>query len=132
MTMTDPIADMLTRIRNANSEGHATTDVLCSRVNKEIARVLLDEGFIRAWKAVEEGPQGLVRIYLKYEDSGQRVIRGIERISKPGRRVYRGADDIEPVLEGTGITIVSTPKGMMSDRQCRQEKVGGEILCQVW
>ncbi len=132
MTMTDPIADMLTRIRNAASIGHASADVLATGINQEIAKVLLAEGFIHALKSVEETVPGMLRIYLKYGDRGEAIIRGIDRVSCPGRRVYRRADEITPVFQGTGITIVSTPKGVLSDRQCRQEKVGGEVLCQVW
>jgi len=132
MTMTDPIADMLTRIRNAASIGQASADVLASGVNEEIAKVLLAEGFIHAWKKMAETTPGLLRIYLKYGDRGEAIIRGIDRVSSPGRRVYRRAEEIKPVFQGTGIVIVSTPKGVLSDRQCRQEKVGGEVLCQVW
>lgn len=132
MTMTDPIADMLTRVRNAASTGKASVDVLASGTNQEIAKVLLAEGFIHAWKPMDEGLHGMLRIYLKYGDRGEAIIRGIDRVSRPGRRVYRRADDIQPVYQGTGIMIVTTPKGVLSDRQCRQEKVGGEVLCQVW
>lgn len=132
MTMTDPIADMLTRVRNAIRAGHEAVDMPSSRLKQEIARVLLEEGFISAWKAVEARPQALLRLYLKTDDAGRQVIRGIKRISTPGRRIYRGVADLKPVLAGTGVAIVSTPKGIMSDRQCRAERLGGEVLCEVW
>jgi len=132
MTMTDPIADLLTRIRNATRAGHASVDAPASRLKEQVARVLLEEGFITAYKVVETAPQNLLRIYLKYDREGRAVLRGLRRISRPGRRVYQGVETLKPVLAGTGIAIVSTSKGVFSDRQCRKERVGGEVLCHVW
>jgi len=132
MTMTDPIADLLTRIRNAVRAGHASVDAPASRLKEQVARVLLEEGFITAYKVVEAAPQNLLRIYLKYDREGRAVLRGLRRISRPGRRVYQGVETLKPVLTGTGIAIVSTSKGVFSDRRCRKERVGGEVLCHVW
>jgi small subunit ribosomal protein S8 len=132
MTMTDPVADMLTRIRNATAAGQDAVEVLSSNINREIAKVLLAEGFVRAWKEMKETTPPMIRIHLKYGERGERILRRIQRVSRPGRRVYRGAEELTPFLEGTGIFIVSTPKGVLSDRQCRRERVGGEVLCQVW
>lgn len=132
MSMTDPIADMLTRIRNAAMAGHETVDMPCSKLKAEIARVLKEEGFIDAWKQVESTPADLLRLYLKYDDYGKKIIRGVDRVSSPGRRVYKPAEQLKPVLANTGVAIVSTSKGVMSDRECRRQKVGGEVLCLVW
>jgi small subunit ribosomal protein S8 len=131
MTMTDPIADMLTRVRNGLMARQSVADVLASGINEQVARVLLEEGFIQAWKKLEDG-QHLLRVYLKYTEEGDPVIRGIERVSTPGRRTYRAVGELKPVYSGTGIAIVSTSKGVLSDRQCRHEHVGGEVLCLVW
>lgn len=132
MTMTDPIADMLTRIRNANVVKHETVDVPASNMKKELARILLEEGFIRGYDVIEDGKQGIIRIQLKYGQSGERVIQGIKRISKPGMRVYTNAYEVPKVLNGLGISIISTSKGILTDRQARKENVGGEVICYVW
>ena len=132
MTMTDPIADMLTRIRNANTVKHETVDVPASNIKKEIARILLEEGFVRGYDVIEDEKQGIIRIQLKYGQSGERVIQGIKRISKPGMRVYTNAYEVPKVLNGLGISIISTSKGILTDKQARKENVGGEVICYVW
>ena len=132
MTMTDPIADMLTRIRNANVVKHETVDVPASNIKKEIARILLEEGFVRGYDVIEDGKQGIIRIQLKYGQSGERVISGLKRISKPGMRVYAANQEIPKVLNGLGISIISTSKGILTDKQARKENVGGEVICYVW
>ena len=132
MTMTDPIADMLTRIRNANTVKHETVDVPASNIKKEIVRILLEEGFVRGYDVIEDEKQGIIRIQLKYGQAGERVIQGIKRISKPGRRVYSSVEDMPRVLSGLGIAIVSTSKGIVTHRVARRENVGGEILAFVW
>jgi len=132
MTMTDPIADMLTRIRNANVVKHETVDVPASNMKKELARILLEEGFVRGYDVIEDGKQGIIRVQLKYGQAGERVITGLKRISKPGMRVYAANHDIPKVLNGLGISIISTSKGILTDRQARKENVGGEVICYVW
>ena len=132
MTMTDPIADMLTRIRNANVVKHETVDVPASNIKKELARILLEEGFIRGYDVIEDGKQGIIRIQLKYGQSGERVISGLKRISKPGMRVYAAKQEIPRVLNGLGISVISTSKGILTDKQARKENVGGEVICYVW
>ena len=132
MTMTDPIADMLTRIRNANTVKHETVDVPASNIKKEIARILLEEGFIRGYDVIEDGKQGIIRIQLKYGQTGERVISGLKRISKPGMRVYADKHEVPRVLNGLGISIISTSKGILTDKQARKENVGGEVICYVW
>ena len=132
MTMTDPIADMLTRIRNANTVKHETVDVPASNIKKEIARILLEEGFVRGYDVIEDGKQGIIRIQLKYGQSGERVISGLKRISKPGMRVYAANHEIPKVLNGLGISVISTSKGILTDKQARKENVGGEVICYVW
>ena len=132
MTMTDPIADMLTRIRNANVVKHETVDVPASNMKKELARILLEEGFIRGYDVIEDGKQGIIRIQLKYGQTGERVISGLKRISKPGMRVYADKHEVPRVLNGLGITIISTSKGILTDKQARKENVGGEVICYVW
>ena len=132
MTMTDPIADMLTRIRNANMVKHETVDVPASNMKKEIARILLEEGFIRGYDVIEDGKQGIIRIQLKYGQMSERVITGLKRISKPGMRVYAANQEIPKVLNGLGISIISTSKGILTDKQARKENVGGEVICYVW
>ena len=132
MTMTDPIADMLTRIRNANVVKHETVDVPASNMKKEIARILLEEGFVRGYDVIEDGKQGIIRIQLKYGQSGERVISGLKRISKPGMRVYAANHEIPKVLNGLGISVISTSKGILTDKQARKENVGGEVICYVW
>lgn len=132
MTMTDPIADMLTRIRNANVVKHETVDVPASNMKKELSRILLEEGFIRGYDVIEDGKQGIIRIQLKYGQTGERVISGLKRISKPGMRVYAAKDEIPKVLNGLGISVISTSKGVLTDKQARKENVGGEVICYVW
>ena len=129
--MTDPIADMLTRVRNAVRVERAFVDIPSSRVKRGIADVLKREGFIWDWTEVEESPVNVLRLELKYGSNGERVIQTIRRMSKPGRRVYSHCKDLKPVLGGMGITIISTSKGVISDREARREKIGGEILCEV-
>lgn len=130
--MTDPIADMLSRIRNANNARHKSVDVPCSNIKKEIARILLDEGYIKGYDVVEDDKQGMIKIDLKYSQDGERVISGLKRISKPGLRVYVKCDDVPKVLGGLGIAIISTSKGIITDKMARQNKVGGEVICYVW
>ena len=132
MTMTDPIADMLTRIRNANMVKHETVDVPASNMKKELARILLEEGFVRGYDVIEDGKQGIIRIQLKYGQTGERVISGLKRISKTGMRVYAAKNEVPRVLNGLGISIISTSKGVITDRQARKENVGGEVICYVW
>ena len=132
MHITDPIADMLTRIRNANSAKHSTVDVPASNMKKSIAQILLDEGYIKAFQIVEDGTQGIIRITLKYNAGKEKVISGLRRVSKPGLRVYVGADELPQVLRGLGIAIVSTSKGVMTDKAARAAHVGGEVLAFVW
>lgn len=132
MTMTDPIADMLTRIRNASQVKHETVDVPASNIKKELARILLEEGFVRGYDVIEDGKQGIIRIQLKYSAEGERVIQGLKRISKPGMRVYAASEDLPKVLSGLGVAIISTSKGIMTDREARKAKVGGEVICYVW
>ena len=132
MTMTDPIADMLTHIRNANVVKHETLDVPASNMKKELSRILLEEGFIRGYDVIEDGKQGIIRIQLKYGQTGERVISGLKRISKPGMRVYADKHEVPRVLNGLGISIISTSKGILTDKQARKENVGGEVICYVW
>ena len=132
MTMTDPIADMLTRIRNANVVKHETVDVPASNMKKELSRILFEEGFIRGYDVIEDGKQGIIRIQLKYGQTGERVISGLKRISKPGMRVYADKHEVPRVLNGLGISIISTSKGILTDKQARKENVGGEVICYVW
>jgi len=129
---TDPIADMLTAIRNALRARQAKVDVPASRLKSEIARVLKEEGFLAAYKNIEEGGKKILRVYLKYGPNKQSVISGLKRISKPGRRVYRPKAELKPVMGGLGISIVTTPQGLMTGRQARRRGVGGEILCEIW
>ena len=129
MQITDPIADMLTRIRNAGAARHETTDVPASKMKKSIAQILLDEGYIKDFQLVDNGNQGLIRITLKY---GAKAITGIKRVSKPGLRVYAGAQELPKVLRGLGVAIISTSKGVMTDKKARELNVGGEVLAFVW
>jgi len=131
MHITDPIADMLTRIRNANSARHDTVDVPASNMKKSIAQILLDEGYIKSFQIIDDGTQGVIRITLKYNGK-DKVITGLRRVSKPGLRVYVGADELPRVLRGLGIAIVSTSKGVMTDKAARANHVGGEVLAFVW
>ncbi len=132
MNTTDPIADMLTRIRNANSSKHKTVDVPSSKMKLAIANILFQEGYIKSFEEISNDVQGTIRISLKYDENGNRVIAGIKRISKPGLRVYASKEDLPKVLNGLGIAIVSTSKGMMTDREARKEGLGGEVLAYVW
>ena len=132
MSMTDPIADMLTRIRNAITSRHDRVELPSSKLKIEVAKILKSEGFIGNFKVVEEGPQPVLRLYLKYSDDGEPVIHGIERISRPGRRVYRGKEAIPQVLGGLGLAIVSTSQGVLAGHDAVRKGVGGEVLCQVW
>ena len=132
MHITDPVADMLTRIRNANSAKHDTVDVPASNMKKSIAQILLDEGYIKSFQMVEDGLQGVLHITLKYNAGKEKVITGLRRVSKPGLRVYVGADELPSVLRGLGIAIVSTSKGVMTDKKARAAHVGGEVLAFVW
>ena len=133
MAMSDPIADMLTRIRNANTAKHDTVDVPASKIKTEIARILLDEGYIKAYEIVEDGVVKTIKITLKYgADKNQKVISGLKRISKPGLRVYAGVENMPKVLGGLGIAIISTNKGIVTDKEARAMNVGGEVLAFVW
>ncbi len=132
MNLTDPIADMLTRIRNANSVGKDRVDIPASKVKTSIGELLKDEGFINDVKLVERKPQNMIRVYLKYGDDDEKVISGIKRISKPGLRVYVGNDEVPQVLGGLGIAVISTSQGVMSDKEAREKGIGGEVLCYVW
>ncbi|SHK35920.1 30S ribosomal protein S8 [Paramaledivibacter caminithermalis] len=132
MTMTDPIADMLTRIRNANLVKHESVDIPASNLKKSIANILLEEGFIKGFDVIEDGKQGLIRVQLKYGPSKERVITGLKKISKPGLRVYAKKDEIPKVLGGLGIAIVSTSSGVITDKKARKLGVGGEVICYVW
>lgn len=129
---TDPIADMLTRIRNAVSNGAEAVDVPYSRIKDALAKVLVEEGYLVQYAVIEQEPRSILRIQLKYGLDGERVIQRIRRISKPGRRIYRSYTDLRPVLDGLGISVLSTSQGVMSDRQARARKVGGEVLCEVY
>ena len=132
MQITDPVADMLTRIRNANSAKHETVDVPASNLKKAIAQILLDEGYIKSYTLVDNGNQGIIHITLKYLAKKEQVISGLKRVSKPGLRIYAGAGEIPYVLKGLGIAIISTPKGVMTDKKARQLHIGGEVLAFVW
>ena len=132
MSMTDPIADMLTRIRNANRALHDRVDIPASRVKVQLARILNEEGFIRNYRLIEGGKQGVLRLYLKYGPDNMRVITDIQRVSRPGLRVYAGVTKLPRVRSGLGVAIVSTSRGLMTDRAAREGKVGGEVLCAVW
>lgn len=132
MVMSDPIADMLTRIRNANVVRHETVEMPASKVKKQIAEILKREGFIRDAEYIEDNKQGIIRIFLKYGPNQERVITGLKRISKPGLRVYTQATEVPRVLGGLGIAIISTSKGIMTDKEARQVKSGGEVVCYVW
>jgi small subunit ribosomal protein S8 len=128
----DPIADMLTRIRNANALHYESVKMPSSKLKVEIAKILVEEGFIRGYDVIEDGKQGIIRIQLKYGQTGERVISGLKRISKPGMRVYADKHEVPRVLNGLGISIISTSKGILTDKQARKENVGGEVICYVW
>ena len=132
MQMSDVIADMLTRIRNANNAKHETVDIPASNMKKAIADILLEEGYIKGYQVIEDGKQGIIRVTLKYTPAKQKVIRGIRRVSKPGLRIYAGSEDMPKVMNGLGTVIVSTSKGLMTDKKARAEKIGGEIIAFVW
>ena len=132
MQISDVIADMLTRIRNANDAKHDTVDIPASNLKKSIAQILLDEGYIKNFQIVEDGKQGIIRVTLKYAAGKQKVIHGLKRVSKPGLRIYSNCEDMPKVMNGLGIAIVSTSKGVMTDKKARKANVGGEILAFVW
>ena len=132
MTMTDPIADMLTRIRNAQMVFHESVDIPHSKLKTKLAEVLKSEGYVRSFRVISDGRRRFIRIFLKYDEKGTPVIEGLKRISKPSRRVYIGYDDIPKVLNGYGVNLISTSKGILTDREARKMRVGGEILCSVW
>ena len=132
MQMSDVIADMLTRIRNANDAKHATVDIPASNMKKAIAEILVNEGYVKSFETIEDGKQGVIRITLKYQGNKQKVLRGIRRVSKPGLRIYASCEDMPRVMNGLGIAIVSTSKCIMTDKQARKENVGGEVLAFVW
>ena len=132
MQITDPIADLLTRIRNANSAKHETVDIPASNMKKAITKILLDEGYIKGFQVIDDSKQGIIRVTLKYGENKSKVISGIKRVSRPGLRIYAGVEELPKVLKGLGIAIISTSKGIMTDKQARAEKVGGEVLAFVW
>ncbi|MCL6584436.1 MAG: 30S ribosomal protein S8 [bacterium] len=132
MALTDPIADMLTRIRNASMAKFQAVDIPSSRVKQEIVRILKEEGYIRAYKVIDDQKQGIIRIYLKYTENNRPIITNLRRISKPSRRVYVKKDEIPRVLGGLGIAVLSTPRGIMTDKNTRRAGLGGEVLCYVW
>ena len=132
MNTTDPIADMLTRIRNANSAKHKTVDIPASNMKKAIANILLEEGYVKEVEEIKNDTQGMLRITLKYDEKGKRVIDGLRRISKPGLRVYASKDELPKVLNGLGIALISTSKGIKTDKEARAEGLGGEVLAYVW
>ncbi len=132
MSNMDPVSDLLARIRNAHLAKHDRVDVPTSKLKAEICRILKEEGFIRNFRLVDQQPISVLRIFLEYDESGSPAINHLRRISKPGRRVYRGAEDIRPVLNGRGLGVISTNQGVLSDRQARERRLGGEVLCEVW
>lgn len=132
MQITDPIADMLTRIRNAGSARHETVDIPNSKMKKAIAEILLEEGYIKSFQLIDDGTQGIIRVTLKYLPGKEKAIQGLRRVSKPGLRVYAGADELPQILRGLGIAIISTSKGIMTDKKARAQHVGGEVLAFVW
>ena len=132
MQITDPIADMLTRIRNANSAKHDSVEIPASNLKKAIAEILVEEGYIKSYQVTEDGKQGIIKVVLKYGPSKSKVIQGLRRVSNPGLRVYAGAEDMPKVMRGLGIAIISTSKGVMTDKRARKENIGGEVLAFVW
>jgi small subunit ribosomal protein S8 len=132
MQITDPIADLLTRIRNANNARHETVEVPASNMKKAIVQILLEEGYIKKYEVIEDGRQGIIKIWLKYGQNKSQVLVGLKRVSKPGLRVYANQEDLPRVLKGLGIAIISTSKGIMTDKKARREHVGGEVLAFVW
>ncbi len=132
MNITDPIADMLTRIRNANTSKHKTVDIPSSNIKKAIAEILFKEGYIKSYEEIADENQGIIRINIKYDENGNRVIAGLKRISKPGLRVYAAKDELPRVLNGLGIALISTSKGIMTDKEARAQGIGGEVLAYIW
>lgn len=132
MAMTDVIADMLTRIRNANDVGHPEVDIPCSKMKEAIAQTLKDEGYIKDFEVIDDGKQGILKVYLKYGPNKQKIITGIKRISKPGLRIYANKNEIPKVMGGLGTVILSTSKGIMTDKEARKQQIGGEVICYVW
>ncbi len=132
MTMTDPVADMLTRIRNANTVGHATVDIPASKMKKSIAEILVKEGYIKGFNIIDDGKQGIMKVQMKYGADKEKVISGLKKISKPGLKVYAKSDEVPRVLGGLGIAIISTSSGILSDKEARKLGVGGEVICYVW
>lgn len=132
MNTTDPIADMLTRIRNANSAKHTTVDIPASNMKRAIAQILFDEGYIKSFEEIKDEKQGIIRVTLKYDENGKRVISGLKRISKPGLRIYVSKDELPQVLNGLGIALISTSKGIMTDKAARAAGLGGEVLAYIW
>lgn len=132
MQVTDTIADMLTRIRNANSAKHDSVDIPASNMKKSIAQILVDEGFVKSFTVIDDGKQGIIRIQLKYGENKSRVLQGLKRVSKPGLRIYTNVEDMPQVMRGLGIAILSTSKGVMTDKQARKNNIGGEVLAFVW
>ncbi len=132
MQITDVVADMLTRIRNANTAKHETVEIPASNLKKAIAQILLDEGYIKAYDVIDDGKQGIIKVTLKYGENKQRIIQGLRRVSKPGLRIYAASQDLPKVKNGLGIAIVSTSKGIMTDKAARKQNIGGEVLAFVW
>ena len=132
MNTTDPIADMLTRIRNANTSKHQTVDIPASNMKKAIAEILVNEGYIKSFEEIKDEKQGIIRVTLKYDENGNRVISGLKRISKPGLRIYASKEELPKVLNGLGIALVSTSKGIKTDKEARKENLGGEVLAYIW
>lgn len=130
--MTDPIADFLTRIRNANQVYKERVEIPASKMKKELAELLKNEGFIKTYEFIDDGKQGILRLYLKYGPNREKVITGLKRISKPGLRIYVKKDEVPKVLGGLGVAVISTPKGLMTDKQARQAGLGGEVICYIW
>ena len=132
MHITDPIADMLTRIRNANNQRHATVDIPASNMKKAIAKILLDEGYVKNVELIDDNTQGVIRVTLKYAENKQKVLTGLKRVSKPSLRIYASKEELPQVLKGLGIAIISTSKGIMTDKEARRQNVGGEVLAFIW
>ena len=132
MQITDAIADMLTRIRNANSAKHETVDIPCSNVKKAIADILAEEGYIKGYQVIEDSKQGIIRVTLKYGPKKQKIIQGVKRVSKPGLRIYSSCEELPRVMKGLGVAIISTSKGIMTDKNARKQNVGGEVLAFIW
>ena len=132
MQITDTIADMLTRIRNANSAKHDTVDIPASNMKKAIAQILVDEGYVKGFQVIDDGKQGIIRMTLKYGENKTQIITGLRRVSKPGLRIYTSCEDMQKVMKGLGVAIVSTSKGVMTDKEARKQNVGGEVLAFIW